>query len=181
MDVMVDIETLSTEPNAVVLSVGAVKFDAKNFVEPTEKIHWRLDINQQVEMGRDVSNDTLTWWAQQDREVREEVFAEEGRILPVDFMKEFNRYCNGIQDIWCQGPQFDMVILESLYRSFDHHWNWQYYQIRDSRTLMQVVKKVSGMKDPRKGMQQLLHNAAEDSYWQAKAVQIIMDKIEVTQ
>ena len=39
---MIDIETLGTEPECVVMSVGAVKFDPYSNNEPYDKKHWKL-------------------------------------------------------------------------------------------------------------------------------------------
>lgn len=174
MDVMIDIETLSTKPEAVVLSVGAVKFNMKD--EPVQKIHWRLDINEQTDADRDICNDTLEWWAKQDLAVRSEVFSTDNRVSLDQFFAELNRYMTGAEKIWCQGPQFDLVIIENLYRQFEQHWNWQFWQVMDSRTLFQVMKHFN-FEDPRKGVQQDLHNAAEDAYWQAIGVQKMYSEI----
>lgn len=171
MDVMFDIETLSTTPDAVVLSVGAVKFQPLgNETTISDKQHWRLEIDCQMEKGREVSESTMEWWSKQDIEVRAEVFAPDNRVQVDKFFAEFNRYMTGADKIWCQGPQFDAVIIENLYRQFNHHWNWQFWQVMDSRTLFQLMKQFN-FEDPRKGVQQQLHNAAEDAYWQAIGVQ----------
>lgn len=178
MDVMFDIETLSTTPEAVVLSVGAVKFLPMGGVESIkDKQHWRLEIDSQMDKGREVSESTMEWWAKQDIGVRAEVFAPDNRIPLDQFFAEFNRYMTGAEKIWCQGPQFDAVIMENLYRQYQHHWNWQYWQITDSRTLLATCKILDkNYIDPRKGMQQNLHNAADDSYYQALSVQqMLMD------
>ena len=54
-----------------------------------------------------------------------------------------------------------------MYRKAGRPIPWNFWQVRDSRTLFSVLKE-----DPRKKMQQNLHNALEDSRWQAKGVQI---------
>ena len=43
---------------------------------------------------------------------------------------------------------------------------WNYWQIRDSRTLFAMMPQ-----DPRKAIQEELHNALADCYYQAKCVQ----------
>ena len=164
--VMLDIETLDTTPTSVVLSVGVCKFDPRNKNEPHAKTLWRPNIEEQTDKGRTVSEATLEWWSKQDASVRESTFTEEGRI-PLDQMfKELNSYLTGSTKIWCQGPQFDMVILEDMFRQFNHHTNWSFWQIMDSRTLFNLMPK-----DPRKDIQQDAHDAAEDAFWQAVAVQ----------
>ena len=163
---MIDIETLGTKPNAVILSVGAVKFDPYTNNAPFEDRHWKIDVDAQTSKGREVNENTLAWWAKQDPEIREEAFSESGRIPVEPVMKELNSWINGCEVIWCQGPQFDMVILEDFFRDFGHHMNWFYWQVSDCRTLFKIMPV-----DPRKAIQEDLHNALEDSRWQAICVQ----------
>ncbi|SVC58369.1 uncharacterized protein METZ01_LOCUS311223 [marine metagenome] len=57
---MIDIETLGTKPNAVILSVGATKFDPFTSIKPFDDKHWKIDVDAQTEINRDVNEDTLT-------------------------------------------------------------------------------------------------------------------------
>ena len=72
----------------------------------------------------------------------------------------------GAEKIWCQGPQFDLLILENLYSQWGHHYGWQFWQVMDCRTLFQLMPV-----DPRKAIQQDLHSADADAYYQAIGVQ----------
>ena len=163
---MIDIETLDTSPGATVLTVGACKFDPYVLTEPNSKQLWRPAVEQQLAQGRAVGEDTLKWWGKQDEKIRESTFTEEGRIPLEQFFAELNKYLVGVDKIWCQGPQFDMVILENLYDQFEHHRNWAFWQIMDCRTIFNMMPK-----DPRKEVQQNLHSADDDAYWQAVCVQ----------
>ena len=51
---MIDLETLSTNPNATILTVGGVKFDPYTMAEPAQGMYFRVDVNSQTSMGRDV-------------------------------------------------------------------------------------------------------------------------------
>ena len=51
---MIDLETLSTNPNAVILTVGGVKFDPFTRTEPSQGMYFRVDVDSQTELGRDV-------------------------------------------------------------------------------------------------------------------------------
>ena len=163
---MIDIETLGTKPNAVILSVGAIKFDPFNSNEPHDGKHWRLDVDAQTEIDREVNEDTLAWWAKQDPEIQEDAFGESGRTDVYQFMKELNGWLTGCEAVWCQGPQFDMVILENLFTQFNHHKGWAFWQIMDCRTIFNMMPM-----DPRKAIQQNLHSADADAYYQAVCVQ----------
>ena len=55
---MIDLETLSTNPNATILTVGGVKFDPYTSEEPSQGMYFRVDVNKQTSMGRDVMQDT---------------------------------------------------------------------------------------------------------------------------
>lgn len=171
---MLDIETLDTGPDSVVLSVGACKFDPWSADEPHSSLYFRLEIDSQVERGRTISENTLEWWGQQDQAIQDEAFSEEGRVSIEDFFKELNKWLVGVDKIWCQGPQFDMVMLESLAKSFGVHYNWAYWQICDSRTLFNLMPR-----DPRKEIQTDLHNALADAYFQAVCVQKVYKYFDV--
>lgn len=163
---MIDIETLGTEPDCVVLSVGAVKFDPFTSHEPHAKTLWKPNVDQQTCAERSVLDSTLEWWAKQPQHIQDEAFNEEGRQSIADFMQDLNKYLVGVDKIWCQGPQFDMVILEHLFKQFNHHRGWAFWQIMDCRTVFNMMPV-----DPRKAIQQNLHSADADAYYQAVCVQ----------
>ena len=84
---MIDLETLSTNPNATILTVGGVKFDPYNIVEPSQGMYFRVDVDSQTKMGRDVMEDTLTWWSSQPAEIRDEALGDNDRISLEDMIK----------------------------------------------------------------------------------------------
>jgi 3' exoribonuclease, RNase T-like len=175
MDVMLDTETLSTKPNAVILSMGAVKFDP--YVP--EKFDMRIfyikpDVDQQIALGRHVDDATIAWWGQQSESVKAEAFDESNRVDLEQFTDDLNRFLVGVNNIWAQGPVFDIVILENLYRQLNKPVPWQYWQIRDCRTLL------STLGDTRNKNSTGLHNALEDCRSQATAVQAVYKKYNIT-
>jgi hypothetical protein len=104
---MIDLETLSTKPNATILTIGGVKFDAYTRVEPSQGLYHRIDVDSQVAMGRDVMEETVEWWGQQAEDVREEALGDDDRIDLKYFIKQLNKWCVGVDVFWCQGPLFD--------------------------------------------------------------------------
>ena len=70
---MIDLETLSTNPEAVILTVGGVKFDPYSSVEPSQGMYFRVDVDSQTAKGRDVMQETLDWWNTQPKEIMEEL------------------------------------------------------------------------------------------------------------
>jgi hypothetical protein len=167
-DAMLDIETLSTRPESVVLTLGAVKFSPwDSDVDTSQGLYVRIDVDEQLNLGRHVQQETVDWWGKQAEEVREEALGEHERTRITDLLDQLNKFLVGVDNIWCQGPAFDIVILENLYRQMGRPTPWQFWQIRDSRTLFAVHG------DPREKGRAGAHNALIDCYYQARAVQQI--------
>jgi hypothetical protein len=174
MDVMLDLETLSTRPESVILTIGAVKFDPwKDDVDAESGLYHRVDVDQQLALGRHVQEETVQWWANQPAEVFEEAMGETGRVDLETMCADLNRFLVGVNNIWCQGPAFDIVILENLYRQLVKPTPWQFWQIRDSRTLFGVHG------DPREKDRKAAHNALMDCYYQAIGVQQVYRQAKV--
>ena len=162
---MIDLETLSTNPNATILTVGGVKFDPYTLIEPSQGMYFRVDVDSQTAMGRDVMQETLDWWGTQDKAIMEEALGDNDRISISEMLKTINKWCVGVDVFWSQGPLFDYAILQDFYAQMKTPVPWNYWQIRDSRTLFSLVPRDPNEK--RTG----LHNALEDCYFQAKKVQ----------
>ena len=163
---MIDLETLDTKPSCQILSLGAVKFNPITNDEPHSELYIKPDIDQQHDAGRTTSDSTIEWWSKQDPKVMEEAFSSDGRMNIDLMLDQLTKWLVGTDVIWGHGYGFDITILEDLYRNFDRPIPWQFWQIKDSRTLFSCCKE-----DPRKKMQSDLHNALADSYFQAKSVQ----------
>ena len=174
MDVMLDIETLGTRPECVVVTLGAVKFNPYTLDDPGPGIYMRLDADEQLALGGEVQDETMRWWLDQVEDVREEALGDgNDRIKLEEMYRQLNRFLVGVDSIWCQGPAFDIVILENIYRQMGWPTPWQFWQIRDSRTLFGVHG------DPREKNKAGLHNALEDCVSQAQGVQKIYYRLEI--
>ena len=174
MDVMLDLETLSTRPESVILTIGAVKFDPwGEEVDAESGLYMRVDVDEQLAMDRHVLESTVEWWGKQDEAVREEALGESNRESLDTMTRALNKFLVGVENIWCQGPAFDIVILENLYRQLSKPTPWQFWQIRDSRTLFGVHG------DPREKGRTAAHNALMDCYYQARGVQDVYQRAGV--
>ena len=89
-------------------------------------------------------------------------------------LKALNKWLVGVDKIWCQGPVFDIGILQNLYAEMNLHYNWPFYIIRDSRTLFSLMDK-----DPRKEIDFAAHNALADAIVQSLCIQKVYKKLGV--
>ena len=171
--IMLDMETLSTSPDAVILTIGAVKFDPYSLKEPHTPLYFRLNVDEQTAIGRNISQSTLDWWGKQPTEIFEEAMSEDDRIPLKEVIKQVNKYVVGVDKIWAQGVLFDIGMLENLYRQLGHPCPWNFWQIRDSRTIMDLGD------DSAKTGNKTAHNALADAFSQALAVQQIYKQLGV--
>ena len=168
----IDLETLDTLPTATVLTLGAVKFNPYDYTEPHSKLYLKINIDEQDALGRTASDSTIEWWGKQDPAVMEEAFDQTGAVSVADALVQINKWIVGVDVLWGQGYGFDYTILENMYRAAGMNTPWNFWNIRDSRTLFSCCAK-----DPRKAMQLNLHNALDDAFYQSKAIQIAYSEL----
>jgi hypothetical protein len=168
---MIDMETMAVSPNAVVLSLGAVHFNPWGNGYG-EKIYFKIDLDDQDKLGREIDPNTLEWWGRQDPAIMEEAFSEEGRIPLVEAMNIFHKFAWGCDAFWSHGATFDLVIIENIYRQLGKPLPWQYWQLRDTRTLFDLGFDP----DMPQGSK---HDALQDAIRQAVGVQNIMAKMKI--
>ena len=171
---MIDLETLDTKPSCTVLSVGAVKFNALTDAEPYDELYFKISVDDQDRLGRTTSDSTIEWWGKQDPKVMEEAFDQTGAVTVTEFLAALNKWIVGVDTFWGQGYGFDYTILENMYRVSGRNAPWYFWQVLDSRTLIQMLRE-----DPRKQFQTNLHKADDDAYYQSKAIQIALKDLGV--
>lgn len=172
-DIMIDLETLATSPNAAVLTIGAVKFDPFNIEtdNPTcEKLYIKVDLDSCDELGLEVNDDTIAWWAQQSKEAQEEAFNPEGRIHVRDAFNQLYKFCWGAKRVWSHGASFDTVICENIFRKLNKAVPWKFWEVRCTRTLFDI-----GINPERPPV--LKHHALEDAWNQTVGVQNVFQKL----
>ena len=168
MHIMIDLETLDTSPNCVILSIGAVAFDPKG-MGIVEKLELKPTIDEQTEQhGRIIDEGTINWWSKQSPEAIAEAMGDEGRISFREAMEKLYKFCWNRKAVWSNGAAFDVVACETAWRQLDMRIPWPYYTVRDTRTLYEV-SGVS-LKDA-KYKTKTTHKAVEDAEHQAIVVQ----------
>lgn len=166
-DVMIDLETLATSPDAAILTIGAVKFDpfGDDVNDPDcEKFYVRVDLDSCDRIGLVTNDDTIAWWSQQSQEAQDEAFSPDNRIDIVDAMNQLYKFCWGAKRVWSHGASFDVVICEHIFKKINKAVPWNFWQVRCTRTLFDI-----GI-DPKRPPV-LKHHALEDAWNQAVGVQ----------
>lgn len=162
---MIDLETLGTDPDCPVISLGAVFFGKEGLGETFEI---NLDTALQIDDGRRPSGDTIKWWMSQS-DAAQKVFSEKS-VDPKVALKKFKDFVVSNCDIkkvkpWGRGASFDIPILEDMFKQYRLEVPWLFWNIRCHRTFTEEVFSGKGIK--REGV---YHNALDDAIHQANIV-----------
>lgn len=172
---MVDVETLSTEPNAVVLSIGALRFNPMSG-QVLGSFHVKLNLTEQ--RNRHISADTVQWWVNQLKEKNGfELFSENNRTMVRNALIALREFMDdiGVDDkrvVWACDPDFDCVILENLFNEYGFKVPWRYTEPKSVRTV-RLLAELTGVKLPDT---KATHNAIEDCERQAMEVSTFIRK-----
>jgi len=142
-DVMIDIETLSTKPNAVIVSIGAIKFDRKEPLKPLdeyEQLYIRVSRESGELVGMDIDHSTVEWWGRQKEDIRYEALENPTDRLDIkDALKKLSKWFKGSKYIWGHGDDFDCVILTQAYMICGQPVPWKFWNTRDTRTIFDIA------------------------------------------
>lgn len=177
---MVDIETLSVHPDATVLSIGAVAFDPVIGLAP---VSFESTLDRAQQKGRRIDSDTVAWWISQAEENpgAASVFHER-RLEPVEhalrrLTEYYNHWCTEDSGVWANGPDFDLVILRSLYQDLDSKPPWTHKQHRCYRTLRGFAQEAGLEINIKPNLKP--HNALSDAQYQAEFTMESMKQLGV--
>ena len=164
-DVMVDLETLGTQPGSVILSIGAVKFDPAT-EQLGEEFYCIVDQASCAALGLTVDKDTLTWWTKQSPEAQAVLDDSEDPDIAdglFDALTMFSAFVGNDAKIWSNGANFDQPLLDVAYHRCDIALPWKYWNSRCYRTVVALLPNEKAIRPPTV----CAHNALEDAKWQA--------------
>lgn len=164
-DIMLDLETLDTKTNCVILTIGVVRFDPKG-TGIAEKLELRPTMEEQVTLGRTIDDSTLDWWGRQSPDAIEEAMGDRDRIPFSEAMDKLYKFCWNRRAVWSNGAAFDVVACETAWIQLGSKIPWKFWTIRDTRTLYEIANVKL-----RDGGHVTKHTAVDDAVRQAEVVQ----------
>lgn len=172
-DISFDIETLSTRPDAAILSIGAAAFDrATGAIGRTMYVEVKID--DAVDNGH-VDGSTLTWWVSQSDAARA-LFSRPNKVSLATAMRLVTEFVvrevedTGEVSPWGNGSTFDITILESAYRRVGLPVPWKFWNVRDMRTIVDAAFEATGFDRGSIPFEGVPHHALYDAVHQAKVI-----------
>lgn len=166
--IMVDLETLGTVADAVILSIGAVKFDLDSDRLDDNGFYASISIESNLVHDRRIQEDTLSWWLGQSAEAQG-VFHEEKQGLGEALVRLSDWIGDDDYQVWSNGSDFDIPMLAHAYTTLGMKIPWKFWNSNCFRT----YKKLPGAKLLRVPFVGTKHNALLDAVHQARTAQAI--------
>ncbi|HGW6617781.1 TPA: 3'-5' exoribonuclease [Escherichia coli] len=172
----VDLETMGKNPDAPIISIGAIFFDPQTG-DMGPEFSKTIDIDT---AGGVIDRDTIKWWLKQSREAQSAILTDE---IPLDDallqLREFIDENSGgfFVQVWGNGASFDNVILRRSYVRQEIPCPWRYHNDRDVRTIVELGKAIDFDARTAIPFEGERHNALDDARYQAKYVSAIWQKL----
>jgi exodeoxyribonuclease VIII len=167
MDVMLDLETFATTPDAAIVQIGACTFDPRTQDGTRDRFCCNVNLASSVLLGLRVDPATLDWWSKRDYNHLILGTVSLGQAL-FDFTTWFHKHTTADTFVWSHGASFDVPVLALSYAKIGEPAPWHYRQVRDTRTFFAVAEDFGWMK-PKSG--EPAHQALQDAVQQAHDVQ----------
>ncbi|ENI6875379.1 exonuclease [Escherichia coli] len=173
---MIDIETMGKNPNAAIISIGAIFFDPQTG-DMGPEFSKTIDLDT---AGGVIDRDVIKWWLKQSREAQSAILTDE---IPLDDallqLREFIAENSGefFVQVWGNGANFDNVILRRSYERQGIPCPWHYHNDRDVRTIVELGKAIDFDARTAIPFEGERHNALDDARYQAKYVSAIWQKL----
>ncbi|WP_124866182.1 exonuclease [Escherichia albertii] len=173
---MIDLETMGKNPDAAVISIGAIFFDPQTG-DIGPEFSKTIDLDT---AGGVIDRDTIKWWLKQSREAQSAILADE---IPLDDallqLREFIDENSGefFVQVWGNGTSFDNVILRRSYERQGIPCPWHYCNNRDVRTIVELGGAMNFDARTAIPFEGERHNALDDARYQAKYVSAIWQKL----
>lgn len=170
-DIMIDLETLSTRNDAAILSIGACFFDLQSG-DIGGTFHRHISIDDSELRGH-ISADTVKWWLTQSDDARAMIANNKNGKKLAGALFDFREFVPSKKDmkLWSNGATFDLVIIRN---ALDRHGitaPWQYWQERDTRTIVDTAERITGINAAKSiEFDGIKHDALSDAIHQAKYV-----------
>ncbi|HDI6039427.1 TPA: 3'-5' exoribonuclease, partial [Escherichia coli] len=172
----VDLETMGKNPDAPIISIGAIFFDPQTG-DMGPEFSKTIDLET---AGGAIDRDTIKWWLKQSCEAQSAILTDE---IPLDDallqLREFIDENSGefFVQVWGNGTNFDNVILRRSYERQGIPCPWRYHNDRDVRTIVELGKTIGFDARTAIPFEGVPHNALDDARHQAKYVSAIWQKL----
>jgi DNA polymerase III epsilon subunit-like protein len=166
MQMMIDLETFSSDSYASIVQIGAIVFG--NDFKEVDSFFINVEHRHNKELGFHEDKDTILWWAEQSPEAIR-ALCNPHPVHIEDALKEFIEFYKSYEiDVVWSHATFDFVILSNAMKKLGIEMPWRYSGYADLRTVAMMAKKFAGFDVKKVPFEGITHNAIDDCSHQIK-------------
>ncbi|WP_017430823.1 3'-5' exonuclease [Vreelandella jeotgali] len=174
--VSIDLETLATRPDGVILAIAAAARLSNG-----ETATYLSYCNVYSQQGRMIDEDTVNWWKTQGDIYRQTMDACDNAPTLSDTLGQFADWYTLQGDDndrlypWGNGANFDIAFLEHAFKEAGIPCPWQFWTARDLRTLKDVTQRLGKFETVKRVGTH--HNALDDAITQLNQIEQCMEAV----
>lgn len=180
MHISIDIETLGTNVDSQIVSIGAVAFEMSGAIIDDFCVDVALPRDEHI----NATPGTINFWMTQPKEAFPACFYEPEKCIDlVDALLQLKSFCDQyhIEGVWANGTKFDLGMIEYQCKAHKVEIPWAHNADRCYRTLRQLAfdknlyQEAAGFANSKESGVQ--HNALVDAKWQAYFISFVYNKL----
>lgn len=149
IDIMVDLETLGTDLDALVFQIASAAFDI-NTGEISQEFNECADVGKAVEVDGRIDGGTLKWWLDTNSELFHELLNKDAQTPSELIVSYFAWLFELTQEydvvyLWGNGILFDNAILRHKFTQQELHYPIFFRNDRDVRTILELASIKEGV------------------------------------
>lgn len=168
---IVDLETGGTRPGCRIFTVGAVMVDL-NTGDEISSFYESISVDDN---HGELESGTMIWWSKQHEMARNACFDHKSKLTLFEVLEQFSDWYReyGGETVWGNGATFDISMLEFHFNKYSIRIPWNYWAVRDLRTLEHLVGKDLKRSISFEGIK---HHSLHDAFHEAKIAAMMWQK-----
>lgn len=179
---MVDIETLGTEPGSAIISIGVCAFSQDQGIIASDG--WAIS---EKDWHGAIDPKTVKWWMNQNEAARNYSFG--GTLSSMIVAQQFRDFVEkwGGDELWANDPDFDVVLLKQWWMRVEQHHKFNLGNFpggplrhrlpRSYRTIVAEARRLGISFENAYSMASVAHNPVDDACNQARVVVAIRNHL----
>lgn len=175
-NIMIDIETMGTRPNAAIIAIGAIGFNDEG--DEHGEFYTEINLESSMRYGGTVDSSTIIWWMGQSDNARKKFMCNSEAIDIKDALIRLSNWIqiDGKEDIeyrqvWGNGPEFDNIVVSEAFRACGLTLPWRYWGNRSYREMKREWQDIV----PQPEFSGVPHFALDDARHQVRHLKMILD------
>lgn len=175
--IMIDLEAWSTRTNALIVSIGACRFDLHG-TGSTDRFEVAIHPESGRGLNRHMDPGTILWWMAPEREEPRTRWLRQPKVDLPDALYGLTDWVRSVTGpsmacrVWGNGAAFDNVLLRDSFEACGIEPFWAFRDDRCYRTMKALAPEVQMVR------QGLHHDALADAVDQALHLQAIMRSLK---